>query len=458
MYKIVLENVNNTHEYEELVKIFLRPEEYDVSMDGDTEGADLVVRNKGDKNIAKKEIYEALRELTGKSPVWGIVTGIRPVKMAGEIVRRYEEEGDHCAYKTAREKLLSYYCISEEKADLALELYRLQQKIFGRPPERSVGIYIDIPFCPTRCLYCSFASNQTDYSETMRYMAALYKEMKYVSAEMKKKGWYAESIYIGGGTPSTLHEDDLAEFLNFVRDNFLSDGTKEFTVEMGRPDTIDPGKLAAAKKAGVGRISINPQTMKDETLELIGRQHDSAAIRKAFAQADEAEIGIVNADVIAGLPGETVSDFRDTLKKVEELGPENITVHSLAVKRASRLVDIDSEFHYRQGRIVTEMLDNARTFLHEKDYRPYYLYRQKHMSGAQENTGYAKPGTEGLYNTRIMEEAQTIIAMGASGITKVYFPEENRLERVPNVSNYEIYIDRIDEMINRKKEGLFNAY
>ena len=289
-------------------------------------------------------------------------------------------------------------------------------------------------------------------------MAALYKEMKYVSAEMKKKGWYAESIYIGGGTPSTLHEDDLAEFLNFVRDNFLSDGTKEFTVEMGRPDTIDPGKLAAAKKAGVGRISINPQTMKDETLELIGRQHDSAAIRKAFAQADEAEIGIVNADVIAGLPGETVSDFRDTLKKVEELGPENITVHSLAVKRASRLVDIDSEFHYRQGRIVTEMLDNARTFLHEKDYRPYYLYRQKHMSGAQENTGYAKPGTEGLYNTRIMEEAQTIIAMGASGITKVYFPEENRLERVPNVSNYEIYIDRIDEMINRKKEGLFNAY
>ncbi len=458
MYKIVLENVNNTHEYEELVKIFLRPEEYDVSMDGDTEGADLVVRNRGDKNIAKKEIYEALRELTGKSPAWGIVTGIRPVKMTGEIVRRYEEEGNHSAYKNAREKLLSYYCISEEKADLALEMYRLQQKIFGRPPERSVGIYIDIPFCPTRCLYCSFASNQTDYSETLRYMKALYREMEYVSAEMKKKGWYAESIYIGGGTPSTLHEEDLAEFLNFVRDNYLSDGTKEFTVEMGRPDTIDLGKLAAAKKAGAGRISINPQTMKDETLELIGRQHDSAAIRQAFAQADEAEIGIINADVIAGLPGETVSDFRETLKKVEELGPENITVHSLAVKRASKLVDIDSEFHYRQGRVVTEMLDNARAFLHEKGYRPYYLYRQKHMSGAQENTGYAKPGTEGLYNTRIMEEAQTIIAMGASGMTKVYFPEENRLERVPNVSNYEIYIDRLDEMINRKKEGLFNAY
>ncbi|MCI2061349.1 MAG: coproporphyrinogen dehydrogenase HemZ [Eubacteriaceae bacterium] len=458
MYKIVLQGVSNNHEYEELIKLFLRPDEYEICGAGDASDADFVFVDQGDKNIVKSEIYDELTQLTGIRPVWGILTGIRPVKLAGELVRDAERHYERDAYAAARRKMVSYYRTSGEKADLALDMYRLQQETFGVPPDKTVGVYIDIPFCPTRCLYCSFASNQTDYSETLRYMEALYREMNFVADGMKEKGWSAESIYIGGGTPSTLEAADFRKFLLKVKDMFGGPQLAEFTVEMGRPDTITAEKLEAVKEAGAQRISINPQTMKDETLELIGRKHDSTAVREAFAEAQNAGIRVINADLIAGLPLETAEDFDNTLKEVRQLGPQNITVHSLSVKRASKLVEIDKDFHYKQAGLVTEMLEQARSYLAGCGYRPYYLYRQKHMSGAQENTGYALPGTEGLYNVRIMDETQTIIAMGASGMTKVYFPEENRLERVPNVSNYEIYIERIDEMINRKKEGLFNAY
>ena len=458
MYKIVLQGVSNNHEYEELIKLFLRPDEYEIAEAGDALNADFIFTEQDDKNIVKSRIYDELSSLTGVRPLWGILTGIRPVKLAGELVRDAKKHDAEDAYAAARRKMISYYRTSGEKADLALDIYRLQQETFGAPPEKTTGVYIDIPFCPTRCLYCSFASNQTSYSETLRYMEALYREMDFVADEMKNKGWSAESIYIGGGTPSTLEDKDFRQFLLKVKDMFGGPELAEFTVEMGRPDTITAEKLAAALNAGAGRISINPQTMKDETLELIGRKHDSADIRAAFAEAQNAGIKVINADVIAGLPLETAEDFDNTLAEVGKLGPQNITVHSLSVKRASKLMEIDKDFHYKQADLVSEMLEKARSYLAECGYRPYYLYRQKHMSGAQENTGYALPGAEGLYNVRIMEEAQTIIAMGASGMTKVFFPDENRLERVPNVSNYEIYIDRIDEMIERKKEGLFNAY
>ena len=251
-----------------------------------------------------------------------------------------------------------------------------------------------------------------------------------------------------------MNADDLGQLIAKMKSAFDMSGVREFTVEAGRPDTITEDKLRVIKDSGVGRISINPQSMKQRTLELIGRSHTPGEIVDAFKKAKEVEIPIINADLITGLPEEQPEDFRETLERIIELDPENITVHTLAVKRASRLIEQDADYNYRQGEVVREMLAIAKEKLTACGYEPYYMYRQKHMSGNFENIGWSKPGTESIYNIRIMEEDQTIVAMGAGGISKMYYPETNRLERVPNVSNYEIYIDRIDEMIERKKIGI----
>ena len=345
--------------------------------------------------------------------------------------------------------------LSREKADLLIDTYRYQQEVCGKPPHNSIGLYIGIPFCPTRCLYCSFTSNQVPESEILRYLEALKKEIEYVGKRMKETGLWSESIYIGGGTPTTLTAEQLDDLLTTVEDNIDLSNTVEFTVEAGRPDTITFEKLQSIKRHGVQRISINPQSMKERTLELIGRSHQPADIIKAFEKSNRVGIPMVNADIIAGLPEEEPEDFADTLKKILELAPENITVHTLAVKRASRLVEVDKDYHYKQGERVKEMLDISREMLSKAGYRPYYLYRQKHMAGSFENVGYCKEETPCIYNIRIMEEHQTILALGAGGISKMYYPEENRLERVPNVSNYEIYISRLDEMLERKEKNIF---
>lgn len=272
---------------------------------------------------------------------------------------------------------------------------------------------------------------------------------------MTETGLWPEAIYIGGGTPTTLTAAQLDDLLNTVKQNMDLTRTLEFTVEAGRPDTITPDKLEIMKNHGVKRISINPQSMKEKTLEIIGRSHQPEDIVNAFQISDRVGIPIVNADLIAGLPEEEPEDFTETLKKIIDLEPENITVHTLAVKRASKLIELDKDYHYRQAECVKKMLNDGRKMLAERGYRPYYLYRQKHMAGAFENVGYCKEDTPCIYNIRIMEEHQTILALGAGGISKMYYPEENRLERVPNVSNYEIYISRIDEMLDRKEKNIF---
>jgi len=230
---------------------------------------------------------------------------------------------------------------------------------------------------------------------------------------------------------------------------------REFTVEAGRPDTITADKLAILKRYNVERISINPQSMNIPTLDRIGRLHSPEDVTNAFRLAREAGIPVINTDIIAGLPEESPDDFVRTLDQVIALSPENITVHTLALKRASKLIEIDAEYHRKQGKTVRAMLDRGKEMLDKAGYFPYYLYRQKQMAGNFENVGYARGDTAGIYNIRIMEEIQTIIAMGAGGISKVYYPEENRLERVPNVSNYQIYIERLDEMLRRKTESIF---
>lgn len=445
MYRIVLKDVDKTHEYEELIKVFLRPGKYEILREGE---GDLNFCRQEDKNLLKQEIYFALKKLTGTDPPWGIVTGIRPVKMTGDLMRKLQDS------EKVRKVLENYYRISREKTDLVMDIYSYQQEIFDDSPEDRVGIYIGIPFCPSRCYYCSFTSNQAEKEEVRRYMNALYEEIDFVAKLIKAKRWGVESIYIGGGTPTVLEGSVLKEFLYRVRKRFLGKETEEFTLEAGRADTITEEKLSVAGDAGVNRISINPQTMNERTLGRIGRRHSAGQVVQAFEIARDVGFHAINADVIAGLPGEDREDFERTLDRVLQLEPENITVHSLAVKRGSDLAVEDEEYHYRQGRNVTQMLDVSRKVLKREGYRPYYLYRQKHMSGSQENIGYCREGTAGLYNVRIMDEHQTIIALGAGGVTKVYDSKKNQLSRVPNVNNYNIYVERLSQMLERKMEGL----
>ena len=370
--------------------------------------------------------------------------------MAGELYQKFEKNMD-AVQKELKEK----YFLQEEKIQLVTETLAYQQEICGAAAPKSVGMYIGIPFCPTRCLYCSFTSNRVTDAEIERYLQALKEEIRFTGRRMKETGLWAESIYIGGGTPTTLSADQMDDLLNTVEASVDMTNLREFTVEAGRPDTITYEKLEVIQKHGVQRISINPQSMHEKTLKLIGRSHEPDDIVKAFQRADWTGIPIVNADLIAGLPEETPDDFSKTMDAILALDPENITIHTLAVKRASRLVEVDKDFHYKQGETVKQMLDIAKQKLKDAGFRPYYLYRQKHMAGAFENVGYCQNNTPCIYNIRIMEEKQTILALGAGGISKMYYPEENRLERVPNVSNYEIYISRLQEMLNRKEEKIF---
>ena len=442
MYRFQFSNIDNTSQYEELIKEFLQPSQY--GEEGETV---LSYEFRGDKNDLKRQIYRDLSRMTGSSPKWGILTGIRPVKLAGEIMDRGDDP------KTV---LMEQYLTDASKADLVCRILDYQRAKAGKPDPNSLSVYIGIPFCPTRCLYCSFTSNQVEQENMYPYLEALGKEIDYAGAAAKEVGCNIETIYFGGGTPTSLSAPQLDALLARVSRAFALGGVREYTVEAGRPDTITEEKLRILQDHGVDRISINPQTMKQKTLDLIGRRHTVEDVYNAFELAYKVGTEVINTDLIAGLPEETTDDFAYSLEEIIRLGAENITLHTLAVKRASRLKEMDENFNYRDEERREQMLTAAHERLEDCGYTPYYLYRQKHTSGNTENTGFCRNDRPGLYNIRIMEEAQSNLALGAGGISKIYFPEENRLERVANVSNYEIYIDRIDEMIERKRKNFFN--
>ncbi len=467
MYKIDCNEIKNKYELEELVKMFLKPSDYILFNNETIKQEEGVLQTEQDflgeapcvelripdgvtdRNEAKRYLFEHLSVHTKLRPDWGILTGVRPAKLIGEQIRNGKN------LQEIHEFLKEFYYVSDEKIALLRELYENQKSVLAACEKEAVGVYIGIPFCPTRCVYCSFTSNQADEKKIKQYLDSLMKEITYVGKRMKESSIFAESIYIGGGTPTTLSAAQLKELLAAVAENFDLSHLKEYTVEAGRPDTITKEKLQVISEFGVDRISINPQSMKEKTLGLIGRSHSPEQIIEAFAAAKEVQIKNINADLIAGLPEEEPEDFEDSLRKIIALAPQNITVHTLAVKRASKLIDLNADYHYSQGEKVRRMLAISKQLMRENGYIPYYMYRQKHMAGNFENVGYAKPGTENIYNIRIMEENQTILALGAGGISKAYFPQENRLERVPNVSNYEIYTERLEEMLRRKEEGIF---
>ena len=437
----------------ELIDQFIMPTQYKLFEDGldnDKEIIDLKSALMGEsKDSIKREIFHKLSTSTGLRPEWGILTGIRPVKLCGELI-------DAHGLDEARRVLKNEYLIDDSKIDMIVKMYDYQIASFGKAKENSVGMYIGIPFCPTRCLYCSFISSQAENEKLEAYVDTLIEEIKEIGLRLDNSKFHIESLYIGGGTPTTLNENQLNRLLDAINKYLDIHSIKEYTIEAGRPDTINLEKLKIIKAHGCERISINPQSMKPETLVTIGRSHTPLEIEKAFELAHSLDFNSINADLIAGLPGEKLSDFDVSLEKIIGLGADNITIHSLAVKRASRLKDEDPAFHYKQSSITNSMTAKGFETLCNRGFEPYYLYRQKHMAGAGENIGYCKPEKAGLYNIRIMDEHQSILALGAGAISKRFYPEENRLERIPNVSNVGHYINRLDEMIERKDKMFFN--
>ena len=349
--------------------------------------------------------------------------------------------------------VMEKYLLSESKASLLADIADYQLSYVSGIPWEKASLYIGIPFCPTRCAYCSFASNVAPAEEHALYLKNLLREVSYAGCLAKENGTELESIYIGGGTPTTLSSSQLEELINGVAAAYdIDPASLEFTVEAGRPDTITKEKLDTLRKLGICRISINPQSMKDDTLKLIGRDHSADDIREGFRIARETGFEVINADLIAGLPDEDLNDFETSLREMIDLGAENITVHTLSVKRGSRLRENDPAYFRHNAETVSAMLDLSRDMLRSSGYRPYYIYRQKHQIGALENVGWCLPGKHSIYNIRIMEDKQTVVGLGAGAVGKVYHPAEDRLERIANVSNYRIYSERFDEMLSRKNE------
>ena len=403
---------------------------------------------KEQKRLVKLSIFALLSCETGIVPRWGLLTGVRPAKIVNMLLEEGKTEDDCMTYLTKQ------YLVSEQKAQLTITVAKAERRLLAENKQDDISLYVGIPFCPTRCLYCSFTAYPlAQYQKQVdAYLDAMFLELEYLAEYAK--AFTLKNIYIGGGTPTSLDETQLERLLQKIKDLFAPDESMEYTVEAGRPDTITKEKLRLMKVYGVNRISINPQTMNDETLKRIGRKHDVADIIRVYEEARAVGHENINMDLILGLPEETPKDVKHTMQLIQKLKPDNVTVHTLAVKRASRLKQEFDMHTLSTAEMLEEMLHITAEYAKKMGLEPYYMYRQKNMVGNFENVGYCKPGKEGVYNIQIMEEKQTILAAGAGASTKTVDQKTNRIERVFNVKSIEDYIGRIDEMIERKRQGL----
>ena len=399
---------------------------------------------KENKDSIKYALYQLLVKLTGKTLPWGNLTGIRPAKLAMGMIESGMKNTE--VAQEMREK----YLVSPQKTALAITIANREREILKDIDyENGYSLYIGIPFCPSICLYCSFSSYPLKVWEkrTDEYVEALCKEVRETALMMK--GRKLDTIYIGGGTPTTLLPHQIRKLLDTVGETFGFEGLAEFTVEAGRPDSITREKLEAIREYPVTRISVNPQTMNQETLEIIGRKHTVDQTKEAFHLARELGFDNINMDLIVGLPGEDIHMVERTLEQVRELAPDSITVHSLAVKRAARLNIFKEKYQEMSFENNQEIMDLTMKTAYEMGMGPYYLYRQKNMKG-----NFEKVDKAGIYNILIMEEKQPIIALGAGGSSKLVFDHGKRIERVENVKDVSNYISRIDEMIERKRKAI----
>lgn len=427
----------------------------DIYKDGNKISSSSEIMKNLDENIFASEmsrlvkltIFNSLQKIRKISMPWGILTGIRPTKKVNELLKlgyTHEELEDILKYK---------YFVEQNKINLLFDIAQIEEKIIEKNSSNKISIYIGIPFCPTRCVYCSFTSfNLNQYTKKVDlYLECLEKEIN--GAKEYINDFEIENIYVGGGTPTSLNEKQLNKLLEIISNSFKYPSL-EYTIEAGRADTINKEKLKLLKQFKVNRISINPQTMNDKTLKIIGRNHMQEDFTNAFYMARDIGFENINTDVILGLTGENSSDVLYTMEKLFELNPDNLTVHTLSLKRASRLNEIINTFNPSSFYEMEKMINITGEYASKMNMYPYYMYRQKNTLGNFENVGYCKAGLESTYNIQIMEEKQTIISFGAGSTSKFYFDDKNLIERVFNLKSVDEYIRRIDEMIYRKLELL----
>lgn len=407
---------------------------------------------KSRKILAGSCIVEVLSKVTGKKLPYGSLTGVRPVKLAMQLLE------DGLNKTEIIKQLVNTTCMSQKKAALLYDIAVVERPFINIDP-KSVHLYIGIPFCASRCLYCSFTSYPVGLYKSLipGFIDALEKEIRYVGRMVDENKFKVKSVYIGGGTPTALDNSNLDRVLRLVNE-FFDITNIEFSVEAGRPDTITQEKLIAMNTNNVTRISINPQTMNASTLKAIGRNHTPEAIIDKFNMARDLGFNNINMDIIAGLPNEDNEMFKYTLEEIGKMAPDSLTVHTMAIKRASILHENIENYNLTTDKTVEAMIEDARQSAKNMDMRPYYLYRQKNILANLENTGYAKVGYECLYNIHTMEEVQSIIAMGAGSISKFVSSDGKKIERTYNVKEVAQYIDRIDEMIERKKAVYESMY
>lgn len=402
--------------------------------------------------VSAQLLYKLLCDFTGLTQPWGILTGVRPVK----LLRRLAEESNE---EQAVKKFENDFFVSNEKIALSRETEHNERKILELSKPESFSLYVGIPFCPSRCSYCSFVMASIERAKKLiePYAKLLCEEIKHTAEIANKLGLRLETVYFGGGTPTTLSAEQLDTVLKTVNNSFDMSTCREFTVEAGRPDTIDSAKLFALKENKVDRISINPQTTNDEVLKTIGRKHTAQQFFDAFELARKCGFDNINTDLIAGLPTDTPESFKNSLDSIVKLNAECITVHTLCMKRASRLTTEGVTLDLKQARDAREMLAYTQKILGQNEYIPYYMYRQSRMVGNLENVGWSKKGFESLYNVYVMDETHTILACGSGGVTKLKRNNPDYLERIFNFKYPYEYIDRFDELIQRKL-GIMQFY
>ena len=409
------------------------------------------------KEDIKRLVFLFLQEITGDYYPWGILVGIRPSKIA----LKHIEEGN--SEEEIIEIFKNRYLASKEKAELCIKIAKTEED-FVNKDEKNIAIYIGMAFCPTRCFYCSFTANPIGAckKQVNPYLEALTYEIRHMKEYVNKRNLNIESVYFGGGTPTSINEEEFEALMKEIYHAFVEDrNVKEFTVECGRPDSITEEKLLSMKKYNTTRISINPQTMNDKTLKMIGRGHSSKEVINTFKLARNLGFDDINMDIIIGLPGEGLEEVKHTTEEILKLKPDSLTVHGLSLKRASVLYEnfiLKKGIQIKKQDELSLMYEESRNLAKKLGVEPYYMYRQKNMVGNMENIGYSQKGKENLYNIEMIEDKQTIIAHGADAVSKVVFLDEDRIERFGNVKDLKEYTKRIKEMVEEKEKLLDSLY
>lgn len=407
----------------------------------------------------KRAIFTFLSKTLNRNYPWGTLVGIRPSKIASDMLEKGASEEEIVKF------FADIYLASREKAELCIEIAK-REKSYMNKDEKSIALYIGMPFCPTRCAYCSFAADPIGKrnKDVQLYLEALKKEIKAIETYIKDRGLTIDNVYFGGGTPTSINNEQFEDLMAIIYEKFVSGrDLREFTVECGRPDSMTEEKLLTMKRYDVTRISINPQSMNDSTLKSIGRGHLTQDVIEKFNLARKLEFDNINMDIIIGLPNEGINEMENTRRLIEELAPDNLTVHGLAIKRSSKLHEhlvLKESVKIAPQEELSEMYDKSRTLAKSLGMNPYYMYRQKNMVGNMENIGYSKDGLECYYNIQMIEDTQTIIALGADAVSKVVYLNEGkgRMERFANLKNVKEYINRADEMIEGKIALLDTLY